>query len=509
MWRRLVSAEAGVFLTIWLALMLFGRSALLCDPGTLWHTVVGQRMLDSGRVIDEDPFSFTAGGERWVAQWWAAECGMAVVHRLGGWDMLLTITATLLAGTYAWIAGRFFRRGFHVLGVGLVLALVLLSSSHQFHARPLLVTIAFLGVTFALLIDVEAGRGRLRRLWWCVPLTVVWANMHGGVLAGLGTVGLVVAGWCVAWLAGRESPIRGPRDLVAAIGLGAACGLAVLVNPYGVDLPRAWYETLTMPLPGLIHEHGRLDFADPYGLMTVLLGLGYVVALIGVFPRRPRITWLLPLVWFVLACQRIRHAPLFAIAAVIAAAEMLPMTRWAGWLGRRELLLPTSEDGAARRSWHWGLLPAALIALVLAMQSAGVHAPLVGRGWAEFDARRCPVELIPKLQEIDRDTPDGTPIFNDLNLGGFVIFYAPGLRVFIDDRCALYGAERLTGYDNARRENPATIEKWRGEYGFRHALVERGTAFNRYLADSPRWAKIQEAPAASLYRYEGTEASEQ
>lgn len=504
MWRRLLSTEAGIFLGIWLALMLFGRSALLRDPGTFWHTVVGEKILNSGQVVREDTFSFTAEGKPWVAQWWLAECGMAAVYRLSRWDGLLLVAATLLAGVYAWVASRFLRAGFHALPTVFVLALVLLASSHQFHVRPLLVTIVLLGVTFSLLVDVEASRGRLRRLWWFVPLVVLWANLHGGVLAGLGTVGLVVAGWCLAWSLGKDSPVRHRRDAIAMAAFILASGLAVLVNPYGLDLPRAWLNTLTMPLPNLIHEHGRIELADPFGCTMLLLGVGYLIALAGVFPKCPRATWLLPLVWFVLACHRVRHAPLFAITAAIASAGMLPQTRWANWLKRREMLLPAGENPRPAPDWRSVLLPLALVIGAMLLQAAGVSAPIVGRGWAKLDATRWPVDqnnqCIQELKDLNRQSPENTRIFNDLNFGGFLIFHAPRLRVFIDDRCALYGADFLQAYDRARREDPSQIDHWQQQYGFHYALVETDMNFDGYLRDSGRWTLIRRTPAATLYR---------
>ncbi|MHC4178429.1 MAG: hypothetical protein ACYSWU_13030 [Planctomycetota bacterium] len=534
-WRRFWRAETGVFLGIWLALMLMARSSLLRDPGTFWHVKVGQRMIESREVIQTDPFSFTRGGQPWVAHQWLAECGMAVVHRLSGFDGLLLVTATLLAGLYTWVASRLARAGFHLLLVGLVLALVLLASSHQFHARPLIFTIALLGVTFSLLVDVEAGRKRLPCLWWLVPLVALWANLHAGVLAGIGTLAVALLGWSLAWALGKDSPVRRGRDLIALAALLLACGLAVLVNPYGLDLPRAWLKTLTIPLPELIQEHGPVYRSTPLLFGTLLLlGLGYLVALAGVLPKWPRVTWLLPLVWLILAVGRVRNVPLFAITAVIAAAELLPASRWAGWLQGREWLLPKKEKGTGtfcaqpgtdRRlvAGRWGrrclspfrsspaaLLPLLLVVTVALLQIAGVRAPVVGRGWARLDPASWPVddrgELLPELERINRASPEGTPIFNDMAFGGFLIYHTPRLRVFIDDRCALYGSEFLQEVDRARREDPAQIDRWQQQYGFRYALVETDVEsdryemkFDRHLEGSDQWQIIRRTPVATLY----------
>ncbi|OHB68308.1 MAG: hypothetical protein A2V70_03715 [Planctomycetes bacterium RBG_13_63_9] len=500
MWRRFWSAETGVFLGIWLTLMLVGRSMLFRDPGTFWHTVVGQKMLTSGEIIRADPFSFTMAGKPWVAHQWLAECGMAAVHRLAGWDGLLLLTVTLLAGTYTWVASRMLRAGFHLLLVGVVLALVLLASSHQFHVRPLVLSITLLAATFCWLVDVEAGRRGLTRLWWFVPVAMLWANLHGGVLAGIGTVGLAALGWCLAWATGRQSPVRNRRDVLMLLAILVLSGLAVLVNPYGTALPRAWLITLTIPLPDLIQEHGRLDLTGPLGWTTLLLGLAYLVALLGVLPKQPRISWLLPLVWFIFAMQRVRDVPLFAVTAAIATADMLPHSRLAAWLNRRELYLPPPDGEARTCHWRAALLPVVLVGAALVLQATGVSMPLLGRGCAQFDRTRWPMELLPELQQLNTDGPEKTPIFNDLNFGGFLIYHAPRLRVFVDDRCALYGGEFLQAYDRARRKDPAQLDRWQQQHHFRYALVETDTPFDRHLQDAAHWSVVRRTPIATLYR---------
>ncbi len=132
------------------------------------------------------------------------------------------------------------------------------------------------------------------------------------------------------------------------------------------------------------------------------------------------------------------------------------------------------------------VLPILVVSAAVMLQIGGVKLPVVGRGWARFDPARWPVALLPQLDEINRSAADGTPIFNDLNFGGFLIYHEPRLRVFVDDRCSLYGTEFLRAYDHARREDPAEIERWRRQYGFRYALVETGGPFDRYLSVHPR-----------------------
>jgi hypothetical protein len=248
---------------------------------------------------------------------------------------------------------------------------------------------------------------------------------------------------------------------------------------------------------------------SPAGLGAIALGVGYLVLLAGAMPRRPRVTWLLPLVWFILACQRVRNVPLFALTVAIAGSDLLPYTRWAVWLQGHEMFLPprTESSTPGRRRWlaamRPALLPAILVLTAVCLQAAGVRAPVVGRGWARLDATLWPVDLLPELRRINQESAEGTPIFNDLSFGGFLIYYAPRLRVFIDDRCDLYGGEMLRAYDHARREDPAAIDRWQRQYGFRYALVATGENFDRHLQESPEWTIVRRTPPATLYQRQG------
>lgn len=493
-WRGRVLGLNALFLAIWIFLLFFGRGAMFNDPGTFWHVAAGEKMLDAGSVVREDPFSFTRAGRPWVADQWLAECVMAAVYRLAGLDGLLLLTAALLAGFYTWIASRMIRGGLHPLPAALLLMLFMLAGAGQFLVRPLVLTVVMLGITFALLVDVESDAKRPRQLWWLVPLFIVWTNIHGGVLGGLGTVAICAVGWLII---GKETAcrFRSFRGAIFLFLLLTALAATTLANPYGLDLPRQWFDTLLMPLPGLIKEHAPLDGTSPIGWATTALAACYVVVLFSVFPRRPRVTWLIPLVWFVLALGRCRNGPLFAITAMLALADMLPYSRLGEWLRGRDML----SDVRPSVGWRAAVLPLILVVTALAVQIGGVNMPLVGRGWVRLDNSRWPVELLPQLYAIEPGE-ENVPIFNDMNFGGFLIHETPRLRVFVDDRCSLYGAEFLREYDLAKQKEPEKLDRWQQEYGFRYALVEADEPFDQYLRNSVDWTELGRSPCAALYQ---------
>jgi hypothetical protein len=507
MLKKFCQPQIGIFLVLWLVLLVGGRTRFFRDPGTFWHTVVGEQMLSTGALIYHDTFSFTFAGQPWSPHQWLGECLMALVHRLGQLDALLLVTATILACLYTWLAGRFLRGGLHWSLAALATALALGVSSSHFHIRPHIGTIVLTGTTLAFLMDFEAGRIGLRRLFWLVPIYVLWSNIHGGMLGGLGTMAIVLAGWGIARAVSLESPLTNFRQLLSLGALAVACALTMFVNPYGVRLPQIWREIMDSPiLPQIIQEHAPLNLTRPDGIMVVLFFGLYLAVLAGVPPRRVRVTWLVPVIWFYLACTRVRHAPLFAITAGLAMADAFPHSHWAARLvraGSDLFQMPKAPDQAPVR-WvgGWAVVPTTLVLIALFLQAARIEAPLVGRGWARLEPAYWPVDVLPFLQACQNQSGPPTPIFNEYLFGRFLIYQTPRVRVFVDDRCELYGGEWLRDYVLAEHQNTAEhLHHWEKAYTpFAYALTQTGSGYDRYFEASPDWTPVKQTAAASLYR---------
>ena len=492
---RLAPTPAAVaFVAIFLVLLVGGRSSFFRDPGTFWHVTTGDRILADG-FLRADPYTFTFAGTWWVPYQWLGEVGMALAHRAGGFDLLLVGAAAIIAGVFGWLAGRLAATGLHPIAVAVTIGLALAAAAAHFHVRPHLVTLAGMAVTTAVLVDIDAGRASVRRLGWLVPVCWVWANAHGGVLGGIASVGLVAAGWVLAWLAGRPSPVRRWADAGWVLGVTAACGLVTLLNPYGLDLHRTWHRIMDAPeLKRIIREHSPLDPAAPdawpvFGLAAVYLGV-----LAGVPWRSVRVSWLLPLVWLVLGFDRVRHAPLFAVTALVGVAAAWPHTRWAAWLAAHRPDFLVTPDPRPRSAWAHLLLPAVIVAVAV---------PLTLRaGWARHDPADWPQELLDVVKAHEPGPGEPNRLFNDYVDGGWVIYHAPGYKVFVDDRCEVFGGPWLADFVKASSAGTAgAVAGWEREYGrFDFALTRTGTGFDGYFRDSPEWELVKQTGTAAFYK---------
>lgn len=502
------------FLGLWLVLMIGGRERFFRDPGTFWHVAVGNRLLAEG-FFDREIYSFTMAERTWIPHQWLGEGAMALVYKAFGFDGLLLAAVAIIAGLFTGLGVRLWRAGLHPSVVCVFIAAGLAASAMHFHIRPHLATMVGMAVVMVFLTDYEAKRITIRRLWWLVPIVWLWANCHGGVLGGLVTMALAGSGWVLARLCRLESPLTAWRDLWHLLMIFIVCVAACFVNPYYDRLPKVWIDIYRMAsLPEIIEEHAPLRFSDVSG-MTVLAFAGlYLVLLMGLRPRQNfRVTWLLPVVWGLLAYTRIRHAPLFAVISLVALADFFPLTRYAERLVRKKSDLyvpPNDEPTSASEEAKAFAIPAAILGMALLLQLAGFVIPVVGRDWASFDRTRWPIELLPELRDNQYLRPTGTRIFNEFNYGGLLILQTPGYRVFVDDRCELYGDAFLVQFTSTRLlmeqhffEHPGEpFAEWQAEYGaFDMALVETDGPFDRALYElEMAWEEVKRTPTATLYR---------
>jgi hypothetical protein len=493
---------ALAFLAFWLLLTLLLRTQPFDDPGSLWHVRVGEIILTHG-FPTTDPFTFPFADRTWIPQQWLGEIAMALLHRVGGFDTMLLGMTVLLAGFAAWMVHRHLAGGVHPIFAVLLVGFGFFAASYHFYARPHLATIVLTGITVAWLVNAELGGRSLRSLVWLVPLFVLWTNLHGGVLGGIISIAAVFGWWGVSFLLGRDSPIRTWNDAGLLAVVFAGCCLATLVNPFGLDLHRTWFSIVGTKTVQLISEHKPLDPSQTSGRVTLLYGAFVLFVLVGTLPRWPRGTWLLPAVWLLAALASIRHGPLFCAASLVVVADAFPETRWFRWLKQHgDLLVRDPQPDRAPNRVGW-IVPALCVLVAFALQAAKIVVPLIGSGWAHINPKTNPVDLIGDLQAYAESQPEGTPVFNDPNLGGFLIYHTPKLKIYMDDRFELVRDQALLDWVRMRDESPAEIETWAERYPFDRALVEKGSPewkLTTYLRQSPRWQLLSEGSNALWFK---------
>ena len=187
-------------------------------------------------------------------------------------------------------------------------------------------------------------------------MTVVWVNLHGGFVAGMGALGIFLFFHLVVPVI-RKVPVRRQAGFLWLSGI--LCLFALFVNPYGWGLLRFLWGDLRIDRP--ITEWDAVPLWD-------LSFLEFKLAILVVLFSMRKSSWLkwdfvLTLVTAALALRHQRHTPLFALAAAPFLAQ--GMERIMGLVGG--MITKGKQaglSGPAQRTLIAGILVIAIVQLV-------------------------------------------------------------------------------------------------------------------------------------------------
>jgi hypothetical protein len=270
-----VTAAAGVRsrLDPWaLVALLLPAIAILfsrMQVGDLAYLIrTGDLQWASGEILRTDPFTFTVFGSDWMNQQWGAALVFSAIHRGFGLRGLLLGQTLIVGAVYAATFRRARNAGASSLvGAALTLggflaAAVLpgaLALRPQLLALPLFVVAAWL---------IDGRDERPRRLLWLVPLSVVWANVHGSFVLLTLLLGIAFVG----------DLVTRSRSRVLTGALTAASLVIPLANPWGVGIYRYIAELSTTPvIRDVIDEWQPLYRRMPGGLVFLALAAAAAV----------------------------------------------------------------------------------------------------------------------------------------------------------------------------------------------------------------------------------------
>jgi hypothetical protein len=467
----------------------------LVEPDFGWHLRTGLDLIKNGwRVPPTDPYSHTMPDWPWVEHAWLTDGILGLLYSglpRGGGLALIVLFAAIAAGAFLLSAqtakaGRTPRR----LAVAAVawVALPFLGARIQ--------VITWLGLAIVLVLWDRYLRGATWPLWGLPVLFLAWANLHGGFTAGLFAWALMMAGSVAVRLltvyrprlaARLDEPVLTWRRIGALVAALVVSTVLTLINPYGPRLYVEIYESLTDRfMIDSLQEWQPLSLerlaGEMYLAYLLVLGAGTAMWYRKVEPVR----WLMWLAFLVLSLRHWRNVPFFLIASLPLCADMVSAA--ASTLTRR---LPAI--GANVRRWGFGLACAAAMALV-ALGSE--HLERVVRCGIDpagfFEDTDYPIEAVDWVHRHRSEL--GSRLYNDYGLGGFLVWWLPQEKIFIDGRMPAWRvADRWIFRDYvalAHQDPPAlgVMDKYRVEWG----ITAAGGVLDQAIQRAPGWRHVYE-----------------
>lgn len=457
-----------------------GWEGLLADADVGWHIRTGEYILNHHAVPHVDLYSFSKPDAPWYAWEWLTDVIDGGLHRIAGLKGIVLTAAVLIALFALTLVRRMVSRGVHMFVALAVALLGVGGASMHFLARPHLLTLLLLSISVWL---IEEDRRRpSSRIWWLVPLAMVWTNLHGGFLALIAVLGLAAAGSAVeAWF-GFTGTLRGA---VRYAKLTLACAAASLVNPYGWNLHLHVVEYLRSDwIRNVVQEFQSPSFRSENMLQfEALLLIGLIVA--GVQFRRWKIVEGLWIVfWAHMALGSVRHAPLFiTVTAPIIASQLSDWWNYCtahvkkGSLPHILNLMAADALNGFRRTSAWPLVAVAALALL----GPPIKWP------QDFPDFVFPTKIV----RAHSDLILRSRVLTTDQWADYLIYVNPAQKVFMDGRSDFYGPE--VGNDYLRLTSGAW--DWRpliDKYRFNLALLPVDSALAQILKLAPDWRVLED-----------------
>jgi hypothetical protein len=428
--------------------LLFGSIFLTAclmpaQSDTFWHLRAGADIWRTHHIPFVDTYSYTAAGHSWPNHEWLWQALSYALYRLGGMPLLTGAAALVVMGAFALayrltVGAPATRFALMVVGVPLAACVWAL--------RPQIVSLGLLAALITLI-----ARERYRPL---PVLFVVWANVHGAVALGV----VVVAATAAAAALKARSGDPGDRKRAWTLALlTPVCAAATALTPLG---PRLW--TFILESMRRSHETLIVEWMPTYPTGPVELGFWVLaIAFVILLARRGRTLvdrgdWsdlaalAAAVVVLPLAIRAVRNVPPFLLLAIPAASRLLgPEFR----LRRR----PTPADAIDHPRVNLALLSGLVVLGVAAVGVAWASSlPLLG--WRPLSAGAlAAVGACPG------------PLYNRYNDGGYLIWFAPETKVFIDSRQDPYPVDFVL--DAVSNEARGTYRDMFARHGVRCALL--------------------------------------
>jgi len=439
-----------------------------------WHMTNGRAMVETGRLVEQEIFSYTAAGTPFHNHEWLSQILFYLVFEQWGATGLHLLKVSLVA-----IAMGLLYRTARGLGaspafVALLCLLAVIAGLYRYTVRPHLFSHIGLAALAYILYLYRAQRLSASALWALPPILIVWDWLHGAIY-GLLFLGVFVFGEYAKRLGqpllkGWPGAVAMPAERLRALTLWTGITLALmLLNPWGPLSYDVFVELISgSRFVAQTQEFMPANWAE-HKLFWMLLGLT-VAALIGARRHLDLTQLLLLLAFAVLAIRYSRAIGAFGLVAVPVIA-----------LSVAHLVGPWQEQGAAR-----GIRGTALALVVLGSLLYVGYIKFFTPTPRSFGMGMSDVYLPAGSVRFIQDVDLQGNLYNSGKFGGYLAYFiSPERKIF------QYNHPSVFTDPHRFVDNPHELDKWNINY----AIVGEPKELQK-IFPMARWARVYREQAA-------------
>jgi hypothetical protein len=466
---------AGLYL---LFVALFSNNQADFD---LWgYLAFGRVFWEEGYFPFQDVFSYTPTKAIWVYHEWLTGVFFYFIYKVSGAAGLqfLRYIVILLTLTLIYLTAEK-RGGKPVWRIMALIPALLLISFGYVPVRAQIFTYLFFALTLNILECVRKDQ-KWKLLWWLLPTQILWCNVHGGFLAGLGLIILYGLG---------ERLSR--RKALPFFKFGAMAALVTVLNPYGIRYWAYTIQAVSMPRPD-IDEWVSVLGAFQKGIYGVPVYIFIVMSLLGSFlyllrHRKDYTDLLVVAVTIFLGFQHVRHNVFFGLVFV-SYLPLLLTEYWVIWQKRKIFFafgnwFPQTIMGVLLCSVYWFANPSLVVQVSpsFALITPSPQFPAGAYKW------------------ITRHHFQGN-ILPQFEWGEFLIWYFyPSCRVAMDGRYETVYKDRVAQEYFLFLKGKEGGRDFLRKYPHDMVLIKPNTVADNLLRNDPAWEKVYYDLGCVLY----------
>ena len=280
------------------------------DPDFWARILQGDAFWQLGHILKTDVFSYTPTHVWLDHEWGASVLFSFILNHFGYWGIFSArILIVFLIFYFTFKTAKLeIDKGVKLLDVFLFsYSLVSLPTLFSSALRCHFFTFLFFSI-FIYILERVRNKGENKLLFILPVLMLIWANAHGGCVAGLGILAIYSLGEAL-----NKKPFK------KYIFTLFVCFAVMFINPYGIDYVKFIFMASTMPRPNITEWIS--PFLSQSGLFTwfkILYSIFFIVLLFKIKDYKNDFTkYILLFVCAYLSYKYIKNTPFFIITSII------------------------------------------------------------------------------------------------------------------------------------------------------------------------------------------------
>lgn len=376
----------------------------MIDPDLGWHLKIGEWISNNKSVPHFDQYSHTMAGFRWVDHEWLVESWFWWMYSNNLWWLVILIFSILTFFPFSvWLkrCKSLASLWIIILAAGLILNFL--------GVRPQILSFFFFFLVFDILY---------KKYNWSLPIIFfAWANLHAGFFSGLMLFGLFIATNFLLDCWKTKKPINSISKNYLPIVIFLGSFVVTLINPYGWELYKEIFRVIfSSDTAKYISEwQPALNF---FNINSILLIAIILSLFIKYYKRYPVRVFVPALFFLIMYLKSIRMGPLFLVTAI-------PITILGIDFLKSEILIAQKKKPFSQKQLR--LFKIIGISLFIFLFS------LIGWALITYRSFILPEKAVAFLKEQAKQEKIQN-ILNEYGWGGYLIWKAPEIKVFIDGR---------------------------------------------------------------------------